>query len=256
MFIKKGDFTVKRKILMLFLCITIFANHTETTYGKELSKEQRKVAENVAEIATDGWQEYGILPSVAVAQTFVESSLGVNQVRPNNLWGLRPKGSYATYKTFKDGMYAYLNVLNNGRYDKALYKKDYRKQLSYILQGGYYGQDDGGTNEQYYNHCVSLIRNYKLDKYDKKLFAKPEENKRKKKWKRTYTLVYDETLRGNKVKVDESIIKKGVIKLWKDNELKGIYDVTKGQKGFYISVFNPELDGMKVKIEVLENAKG
>lgn len=124
--------------LSLLLALSMLCNMVQTTAkSRELSNEQERIADKVAETATDNWGKYGVLPSVAVAQTFVESSLGVNQVRPNNLWGIRPGGvHYSSYASLEDGIYAYLNVLNNGLYDKALHKKDYKVQLQEILQGG------------------------------------------------------------------------------------------------------------------------
>lgn len=249
------------KILFVVLLAILFTEPV-TTFAKctELTREQKNTADKMAEVALKNWEKYGILPSVAVAQTFIESSLGVNQVRPNNLWGLRPGGKYASYKSFKDGAHAYFKVLSNGLYDKALYKTDYRQQIWLILQGGYYGEDDGGTIEEYYRDCIDSIDKYGFDKYDKSLLLQikkeEKERKRKKKWKETYTLIYDATLAEHEVKVDKKIIKKGDLKIWKDNEMKGIFDVVKGQKGFNISVPYSELDGMKVNIEVLEYAKG
>lgn len=227
--------------------------------SSELSEYQKEIASNVAKVTMDNWEEYGVLPSVAVVQTFVESSLGEHQVRPNNLWGLRPGGEFSSYPTLESGIHAYLKVINNGRYDEALFKKDYHEQLNYILKGGYYGEDDGGTNEWYYNNCVKSIEKYGFYKYDEQLFEtikEKKEKKRKKKWEKTYTLHYDPTLRGNMVRVDEKIIEGGSIQIWEKDEMKGIYDVSFGQKGTNISVPDKRLDGIKVKIIVNEEAKG
>lgn len=48
----------------------------------------------------------------------------------------------------------------------------------------------------------------------------------------------------------------GVVQIWKDDELKGIYDVARGQKGLNIGISDSGMDGMKVKIIVNEEAKG
>ena len=149
---------MKRKLILMMLLVVLVNPITASANSKGLSNKQKKIADKVATTAMKEWNKYGVLPSVAVAQTFIESSLGVNQVRQNNLWGLKPKGKYASYSSLEKGIYAYLNVLNNGRYDKALYKKDYKKQIKKILQGGYYGEDDGGTKEKYYKNCVMSIQ--------------------------------------------------------------------------------------------------
>lgn len=221
-----------------------------------LTEMQTEVADKIAKETQDSWEERGVLPSVAVVQAFNESSLGVNQVKPNNLWGIRPGGvNYASYSSVNDGIEAYLDVLNNGLYDKALYKKEYRTQLIYILDGGYYGEDDGGTNEEYYKNCVDSIEKYGFDRYDKVLFGRLEK-KRKKKWEKTYTLHYEASLPEREVRVDKKIINGGAVQIWRKNELKGIYDVTGGQKGLNIGISDPGIDGTKVKIIVNEEAKG
>lgn len=82
------------------------------------------------------------------------------------------------------------------------------------------------------------------------------ENRRKKKWEKTYTLVYDSSIPSHAVMVDSSIIKQGAVLIWKNDEMQGIYDVIGGSKGLKIRTSNPYMDGMKVKIEVHEEAKG
>lgn len=249
-----------KKIAAILLSVVLFMEPMMMSAKSiELTKEQKKVADRVAEVVSENWGKYGVLPSVAVSQTFVESSLGVNQVRPNNLWGLRPGGEYSSYGNPNDGIYAYLEILNNGLYDKALYKKDYEAQLQKILEGGYYGEDDGGTIEEYYQDCVNSILDCHFERYDKKLFKrlyKEEEHKRMKKWDKTYTLVYDNSVVQHEVRVDKKIIKSGAVQIWKSEELKGIYDVAGGQKGLKIGISDLGMDGMKVKISVNEEAKG
>ena len=246
-----------RKIIAIILSAILISEQVViSAQCVDLTKKQIEVAEKIAKETSDSWEERGVLPSVAVVQAFNESSLGVNQVKPNNLWGIRPGGvNYAYYSSVDEGIEAYLDVLNNGLYDKALYKKDYRTQLRYILAGGYYGEDDGGTNEEYYKNCVDSIEKHGFDRYDKVLFKRLEK-KRKKKWEKTYTLHYDSSLSEHEVRVDKKIINGGVVQIWKDDELKGIYDVAGGQKGLNIGISGSGMDGMKVKIIVNEEAKG
>lgn len=251
---------MKRKILSVAVALSLIFNPTfRARADAGLTPYQKKTADKVAQVTAENWKKYGVLPSVAVAQTFIESSLGVNQVRPNNLWGIRPNGQYASYTSMEDGIYAYLRVINNGYYDKALHVRDYEKQIEEILAGGYYGEDDGGTVDEYYNHVVSSIRRYGFDEYDRQLFAdlkERAEERRRKKWNKTYTLVYEPGLNENQVRVDRKIIRRGTVQIWKRKQMQGIYDVTGGQKGRRIGVGNKWLDGMKVRIAVNEDAKG
>lgn len=246
-----------RKIVAIILSVILISEPVViSAQCEDLTEGQEKVAEKIAKETSDSWEERGVLPSVAVVQAFIESSLGVNQVKPNNLWGIRPGGIYySSYGSIDDGIEAYLDVLNNGLYDKALHKKKYQAQLKHILAGGYYGEDDGGTNEEYYRNCVDSIEKYGFDKYDKVLFDRLE-NKRKKKWEKIYTLHYDASLSEHEVRVDKKIINGGVVQIWEKDELEGIYDVAGGQKGLNIGISDPGMDGMKVKIVVNEEAKG
>lgn len=261
---------MKKILLVLIICV-ITANCISATAKATLSERQKETADRIAEIADINWKEYGVLPSIAVAQAFIESSLGKNQVKPNNLWGIRPGGKcYSSYSSLSDGTYSYLGVINNGRYDKALFKKDYKIQIKYILQGGYYGEDDGGTIEEYRRNIVSSVENHHFDKYDKKLFKRLQkeqkqeekkkkeraEKKRKKKWLKTYTIVYDPNVMPHEVSVDKKIIKQGTVQIWKNDVGGKIYDVTYGQNGYVIGVSDKFMEGMKVKIEVNEEAKG
>lgn len=248
---------IKRIIAMILLVPILCPYIVMAESG--LTESQKAVADKVANTVSDNWEEYGVLPSVAVAQTLVESSLGEHQVRPNNLWGLRPGGNYRSYDSLDDGIHGYLRVIGEPRYKRARFVKDYETQISRILDGGYYGEDDGGTISGYYNHVVSSIRKYGFDKYDEKLFNridKETEEKRIAKWSKTYTVIYDPDLKPHEVSVDKSIIHGGAVQIWKNEELQGIYDVVGGQKGCKLGVSDIRLDGLKVKIVVDENAKG
>lgn len=201
-----------KRIAAMILSVILFADPVMAS-EKILTERQKAVADKIAENTADNWKKYGVLPSVAVTQAFIESSLGVNQVKPNNLFGIRPGGvRYSSYTSLEGGINAYLDVLNDARYEKALHKKDYRTQLREILAGGYYGEDDGGTVEEYYEDCVNSIEKYGFDEYDKELFRrlhKQSERKRMAKWDKTYTLCYDGTLKEHEIRVDKKIINGG-----------------------------------------------
>lgn len=159
--------------------INIGFNSVKGTAECRLNYEQKYMANYIAEVVIDNYDTYGVLPSVAVAQAFIESSLGVNQVRPNNLWGIKPDDKYATYDNINDGIFAYLNVINNGLYDKAIGCTDYTDTIKYILDGGYYGEDDGGTIEEYYNNIINSIHKYNWHRFDIKLEKLKQEKHKK-----------------------------------------------------------------------------
>ena len=51
----------------------------------------------------------------------------------------------------------YLNIIDN-------FEKDYKKQIRYIVDGGYCGYPD-----YYYKRCLEVIKQYDFTKYDKQI---------------------------------------------------------------------------------------
>lgn len=268
-----------KKITLITLA-TVLSLNTEIAVSAEgLSKSQRNIADTIAKVTEENWKEYGVLPSVAVAQAFVESSLGDHKPSKYNynLWGI--KSGAVWYDTVTEGTYGYMRVINNGYYKNAPYTTDYRLQLKRILAGGYCKPVG-----DYYSQAMYGYENYNFEKYDTRMFNNWKKEKARKKAKRraakrkarrekikalreaqriskfseTYTLVYDELVPYNSVEVDKNIIHSGTVAIIDDFELQGIYDVKASNKtkGLTIRINNPSMDGMKVKIEVKEHAKG
>ena len=230
---------------------------------RTLTKSQQKNADRIAEVAAENWDTYGVLPSVAVAQAFIESTLG-DHCSGNNLWGI--KSGAVSYSSLDEGIIAYLKVINNGYYKGAPGCKNYKTQLSRILDGGYCKPVGN-----YYSNATWAIDAYDFDKYDKAMFREIKKKKeearkqrifereakeRKAKWTAPYTIVYDESVPSHAVSVDSSIIKKGTVSIWEDNMMQGIYDVQGGQTGYTIGTRDLTLVGKTVFIEVNEDAVG
>ena len=144
-----------KRILIFGLLLSLLV--TKPCYA--LTKDQWKRADTIAEIASDSYEEYGVLPSIAIAQAFIESTLG-ECCSGNNLWGINSGAE--SYSSLEDGVVRYLNVINNGCYDDALYERNYRSQIRKILNGGYC-EPEGS----YYSDVVWSIEHYDFDKYDK-----------------------------------------------------------------------------------------
>lgn len=124
-----------------------------------LSDEQLRRADEIAHIVASHYEEYGVLPSVAVGQAMQESQLGV--VCPeNNLWGINT-GTYSSYPSLYDGVMKYLKVINNGLYDGALFEKDPLTALTSIQNGGYCVPKDG-----YASKVLNCIYSYDFTRYD------------------------------------------------------------------------------------------
>ena len=237
-----------KRIFVMLLSLTIIFNSAVEVNARKLPRNQTEMADKIAQIAIDNYDEYGVLPSVCVAQAFIESTLGEHVSNTHNYFGIR--SGAVGYSSFEDGVIGYLKVINNGLYDGALFNKSYESSIKYILNGGYC-QPAG----DYYSNATWSIQTYNFDNYDKKLWKKKAEEKRKDKWKKKYTFVYDPNVPDNKVMVDEEIIKGGTITSYV-NDISLIVDIIPGSKGREIRTNISELDGCKAYINVYENAVG
>ena len=91
------------------------------SYGfPALSDQQKETADKIANYVANHWEENGVLPSVAVAQAYQESSF--IHYRGYNLWGINSGAT--TYSSLEDGIEHYMDVINLHYYKGAPYKKD------------------------------------------------------------------------------------------------------------------------------------
>lgn len=159
--------------LLLVLAIMLSSIGSAEAYSyPQLSKEQKRLADNIAKECSELWEQYGVLPSVCVAQAFTESSLGKKNPA-NNYWGIRTGGKYLPYSSLEAGARKYCSVINLSYYKGAPFKKDYSTQLRIILDGGYCYNPGS-----YYERTIGAIKTYGFDKYDKQLFDKIKAKKR------------------------------------------------------------------------------
>ena len=236
----RGGFKVK-KVVALVLILSIMWQGNTQVYAKQLQKDKANTADRLAEICVENWDKYGVLPSVCVAQAFIESTLGEN-CSGYNLWGIRSGAE--NYSSLEEGALRYLKVINNGYYYGAPFETDYRKQMKAILDGGYC--EPVGD---YYENAIWSIETYKFYKYDKKIHKIIREREQKK----VFTVIHDKSIPKGKVAIDKKIVRKGTVQI---RELYGFYDVVHGGKGRKIRLNNPKADGLKVKLDVFENAVG
>lgn len=125
---------------------------------KGLSSAQNSRAHTIARICIKEWKNYGVLPSVAIAQAMVESTLG-KHCSGNNLWGICSGG--VSYSSLESGVYAYMKVINNGHYGSAPFTKDSSSQIRKILNGGYCVPVGN-----YYSNATWIIKHYGLERFD------------------------------------------------------------------------------------------
>ena len=217
-----------KRIIILVLILSMMV----TTPCKALSKKQWERADVIAEVAAENYEQYGVLPSVAVAQAFIESTLG-KHCSGNNLWGINSGAEH--YSSLESGTMRYLRVINNGCYPGAPFESNYSKQITKIISGGYC--EPAGP---YISNVIWSIRHYNFDRYDKMV---PD----------LYTLKYSKkcppyTVMINSKKAGDSTV--AVIG-------KCMYDTMK-KKGNenVVLVPNKKLNGKRVAINLIENVKG
>lgn len=152
---------MKKFLMMLLTTCLLLGTMTVDVQAKEysLDDEQRAIAERITEICTENWEEYGVLPSVCIAQAYMESHVG-KHCYENNLWGLY--GGYTSFDSLDEGIYEYLEIINNGRYDDALYHIDPSYQLNAIYDGGYCTS----SRDHYVGGCIWIVDSFDLTKYD------------------------------------------------------------------------------------------
>lgn len=130
-----------------------------------LNKIQQKRADKIAYNTYKNYKKYGVLPSIAVAQSMQETSLGTDKTSATphyGWWGVTSiHGGYMKYDTFKEALLSYLGTLNNGRYNGCLNEYNYTKASQAIQDGGYCEPPAGYANE-----IVKNINQYNFRKYD------------------------------------------------------------------------------------------
>lgn len=152
-----------KKLLVMLLAVVLVISTYSTPVNAEsrftLDEEQSVIADRITEICTENWQEYGVLPSVCIAQAYMESHVG-KHCYENNLWGLY--GGYTSFDSIDDGIYEYLEIINNGLYDDALYHIDSTYQINAIYDGGYCTS----SRDHYVGGIIWIIDAFDLTKYD------------------------------------------------------------------------------------------
>lgn len=215
--------------IAILLCFALVISSIPTfklcsSRTRKLVKSQQKVADEIARVTDKYYEKYGVLPSVAVAQAFEESTLGERKSNTHNYHGLASGG--LSYSSLEDGVIGYLKCVNNENYfHNVAFIKDYKKQLHRILDGGNYCSPPGN----YVNECVWAIKTYGWQKYDRKLFKRLDREKKAKELEKLrsqeFTLKYSTEVNANECLVSKKLADKGTVAIWIEDTLMCIYDV-------------------------------
>ena len=141
----------------------------------------------VSVVAIENYDEYRILPSLAVAQASLESGWGKSHIQ-NNIYGIKAGKSWTgkiairktrewdgtkyiinearfrAYDSFEDSVLDYLKLLGKAkRYERIRDTKDYKEACRLIYECGY------ATDPKYSEKLVKIIETNKLFLYDDKI---------------------------------------------------------------------------------------
>lgn len=143
--------------------------------------------ESISKVLMKNYDEYRILPSLAVAQAVLESSWGKYHIQ-NNIYGIKAGKSWAgkvairktkewdgtkyitkedrfrVYDSFEESVIDYLKLLGKtNRYEKVGKAKDYKEACRFVYECGY------ATDPKYSEKLINIIEANKLYLYDEKI---------------------------------------------------------------------------------------
>lgn len=164
----------------------------EVFYNSYIDEEKVEFLDRVSKGAISSYNKYGILPSITIAQSILESGWGKSElaVTHNNLFGIKADSRWsgavatvATSENYNNSITANFRKYNNidesiEDHGKFLYEnsryteyglfnaKDYKTQAQALEDAGYSTvQDENGT-PIYADKLISVIEKYGLAQYD------------------------------------------------------------------------------------------
>lgn len=181
-------------IVALFV-ISFFGYRRYVQYQSEtkvemVQQERSAFVKKIAPYAVELGKEYGVLPSITIAQAILESDWGTSSLATqyNNYFGIKGddpantkvlqtkeytngqwitiNGRFRVYSDFRESMKDHTKLLVNGtswnsqQYKQVLQSKDYI-DAALALQTDGYATDPGYTSK-----IIRIIQKYNLKKYD------------------------------------------------------------------------------------------
>jgi len=143
--------------------------------------------ESISKVSMKNYDQYRILPSLAVAQAVLESSWGKYHIE-NNIYGIKAGKSWTgkvavrrtkewdgtryiikedrfrAYDSFEESVLDYLKLLGKTkRYERLRNTKDYNEACRFVYECGY------ATDPNYSEKLIKIIETNKLYLYDEKI---------------------------------------------------------------------------------------
>lgn len=198
---KKIKLIVKKTLIIISMvvCISSLYNitkrleeNTMKTSEYKISEEKIEFIKSIEDGAIYNYEEYGILPSITVAQAILESGWGQSKLSKdsNNIFGIKADNSWdgesievMTSENYNDKIKAKFRKYNsitdsikdhgkflseNKRYEEnGLFdSKNYKKQAQALEDAGYSTKKDKCGNHIYADMLIDIIQKYNLAKLD------------------------------------------------------------------------------------------
>ena len=198
---KKIKLIVKKTLIIIgmVVCISSLYNITKKLEENIMKSSEYKISEEKIEFikaikagAIYNYEEYGILPSITVAQAILESGWGQSKLSKdsNNIFGIKADNSWdgesievMTSENYNDKIKAKFRKYNsitdsikdhgkflseNKRYEEngLFNSKNYKKQAQALEDAGYSTKKDKYGNRIYADMLIDIIQKYNLEKLD------------------------------------------------------------------------------------------
>ena len=156
--------------------------------------DKREFIQRVSKVGKEGHKKYGILPSLTISQSILESAWGTKHIE-NNIFGIKAGGSwkgkvairrtrewdgskyitveskFRAYNSFEDSIRDYLKLIGESkRYERVTRAKNYKEACRLIYECGY------ATDPKYSHKLIQIIEQNRLYDYDKTSKEKPSKN--------------------------------------------------------------------------------
>ena len=153
---------------------------------RELTGANLDFVNSIKDKAVEAYNEYGVLPSLTIAQAIQETGWGKSMIG-NNIFGIKagsnwkgktincstgeqnPDGSRYTvdadfrdYDSIDDSIIDHAKLLNTDTYKKVIESKNYKDACIAVRECGY------ATSLDYSKNLISLVEMYGLDQWDPK----------------------------------------------------------------------------------------
>ena len=148
--------------------------------------ERKEFINSIQEGAVKGEKDYGIIPSLTIAQAILESGWGTSQLskRANNLFGIKAfsdwtgaritlhtsewyksqmkivAADFRAYDSFNESIEDHNKLLSYTRYRPVRESTDYKEACQRIYECGY------ATDPRYAEKLISIIESYRLFNFD------------------------------------------------------------------------------------------